>query len=189
MLINIVMIMKNIENFLNRIVNFVIKNKVILTMFLIYFIAEIIYMRFCKTKSGYPLAGWNFFIKENNHIHVLFIDVVLLYYISDKLIKGLILTDICYVIFKIFIQLIGFIYAGEKAPIWCNQRILGFFMVLSIIGIIIFFYRKDFIRIMILIDEKWFHSIISKLINNLYVVIDKVKIKIKLLWQNHFGIW
>ena len=146
-------------------------------------------MRFCQTKGGIPTAPWNFLVKENGHTHVLFIDTVLLFYIKNKLLKGLILTDICYCIEKTTVQIIGLIAAGSKAPIWCNQRSVGFFMAFSILFIIIGLNYQEI------------KTIVLKLTSNLRFQfrgenVAKMKIKLKLmantiknLWQKICGIW
>jgi len=149
-----------------KISQFIAKNKVFTIFLLAYFVVEIIYMRFCQTTSkGYPMPGWNFLVKENGHIHIIILELVILYYTSTKIIKTLILTDILYCIQKTIVQIVGLIYAGTKSPSWCNQRMIGFFLSFGIILIITYLNWEEFT-----------------------LILNKLSIKIKTLWLRIFTI-
>jgi hypothetical protein len=179
---------------INNIVATFYKSRIISITYVLFFLSAIVYFRFCQLNSeGYPLPEWNFIAKENTHLHILFINLILLNFITDKVVKSLIWVDVIFCTEKIINQIIGLMYFGHIAPIWCNQRMNGYLMTFSIIILILAFYWKDFIRVLILIDSKFFHSVITDFFANVlyktYYKIDNVKqnIKNKQSWQKIFG--
>jgi len=112
-----------------------------------------------------PTPWWNFLYKENTYIHLLFIDLILLKYISKDLIKNLIYTDIIYESQKLLNQLIGLIFA-KHPPTWCNQRMTGYLLSLGIVGFLTYYNRRmisnvvtKFINIYKICVVKWLDRI------------------------------
>lgn len=149
-------------NCMRKFLSFTSNPKVIILIFSIFWILSVVYMRFCENirlvdshghlYGKYPTLGWNFLAKENTHMHIILLDFIILAFISNKLIKSVIWTDVLFMSQKAIIQIIGLLFG--KVPAWTNQRIIGLYMTLGILVIFSIVYSKDFIKLALILWDK-----------------------------------